>query len=261
MKMWRRLYGDVFEGSMAGRKDALVLFMYLISRADDRGFVRRSSVRVVTACTGLTEGEYAGALAELEAPDLNSRSKAEGGRRLMPEDDGWLIVNFEHYQGIQKVEHRRESVRRAVARHRAKERLTVIGNQLTGDYPRLEERRGEESEKRGDGTSVESSASTSLPTSRVGVRTVPAARSRFAPPSPDEVRNYCLERRNGIDPMVFIDHYTSNGWKVGKNPMKDWKAAVRTWEKNGYRHQNGAGKVSGGTLMELGRRMKEAERG
>lgn len=55
--------------------------------------------------------------------------------------------------------------------------------------------------------------------------------SRFTPPTLDDVRNYCIERNNGVDPERFVDYYTSNGWKVGKNSMKDWKAAVRTWEK------------------------------
>ena len=53
----------------------------------------------------------------------------------------------------------------------------------------------------------------------------------FRPPKLEEVEAYCLERGNGVDPQHFIDYYTSNGWRVGRNPMKDWKAAVRTWEK------------------------------
>lgn len=53
----------------------------------------------------------------------------------------------------------------------------------------------------------------------------------FEKPTLDEVRDYCLNRKNDIDPEMFIDFYESNGWKVGKNPMKDWKACVRTWEK------------------------------
>lgn len=56
-------------------------------------------------------------------------------------------------------------------------------------------------------------------------------RKRFSPPTRDEVADYCEERRNGIDPDRFIAYYESNGWKVGRNPMKDWRAAVRTWEK------------------------------
>ena len=54
---------------------------------------------------------------------------------------------------------------------------------------------------------------------------------RFTPPSVADVEAYCLERGNSVDPERFVDFYTSKGWKVGKEPMKDWKAAVRTWEK------------------------------
>lgn len=56
--------------------------------------------------------------------------------------------------------------------------------------------------------------------------------SRFFPPSVDDVRAYCQERGNNVDAERFINHYTSNGWMVGKNKMKDWKAAVRTWERS-----------------------------
>lgn len=59
-----------------------------------------------------------------------------------------------------------------------------------------------------------------------------ASASRFKPPTVEEVSEYCRERKNRVDPQRFVDYYTSNGWKVGRNTMKDWKAAVRTWEKN-----------------------------
>lgn len=59
----------------------------------------------------------------------------------------------------------------------------------------------------------------------------PTKNKKFEKPTLDEVRDYCLNRENDIDPEMFIDFYESNGWKVGKNPMKDWKACVRTWEK------------------------------
>lgn len=55
---------------------------------------------------------------------------------------------------------------------------------------------------------------------------------RFAKPDVEEVRAYCLERGNSVDAQKFVDYYESNGWRVGRNPMKDWKAAVRTWERN-----------------------------
>ena len=58
-------------------------------------------------------------------------------------------------------------------------------------------------------------------------------------PTVEEVREYCKERGNQVDPERWFDYYTSNGWKVGKNPMKDWKAAVRTWERTdeGKKHK------------------------
>ena len=57
---------------------------------------------------------------------------------------------------------------------------------------------------------------------------------RFVAPTVEEVAEYCRERSNGIDAARFVDYYTANGWKVGRNSMKDWKSAVRTWERNGY---------------------------
>jgi hypothetical protein len=59
-------------------------------------------------------------------------------------------------------------------------------------------------------------------------------KKRFTPPTFDEVKAYCLERKNSVDPQRFVDYYSSNGWKVGKNAMKDWRAAIRTWERSGY---------------------------
>lgn len=56
--------------------------------------------------------------------------------------------------------------------------------------------------------------------------------TRFVKPTLEEVKAYCRERMNMVDAEKFMNYYESNGWKVGKNPMKDWKAAIRTWEKS-----------------------------
>lgn len=56
-------------------------------------------------------------------------------------------------------------------------------------------------------------------------------RKVFAKPTAEEVKAYCAERKNNVDANKFIDFYESKGWLIGKNPMKDWKACVRTWEK------------------------------
>ena len=74
----------------------------------------------------------------------------------------------------------------------------------------------------------------------------------FVAPTLEEVQAYCEERNNNVDAQRFIDYYTSNGWKVGKNSMKDWKAAVRTWERNNDqgRHSGDAQKSSGKWHLE-----------
>ena len=65
--------------------------------------------------------------------------------------------------------------------------------------------------------------------------------SKFVKPTLQEVKAYCIERGNDVDPERFINHYEANGWMVGKNKMKDWRAAVRNWERN--RASKSAGQV------------------
>lgn len=57
----------------------------------------------------------------------------------------------------------------------------------------------------------------------------------FRPPTLDEVKEYCDERNSGISAEHFYDYYSSNGWQVGRTKMKDWKAAVRTWERTEFK--------------------------
>ena len=62
--------------------------------------------------------------------------------------------------------------------------------------------------------------------------THPPKAKRFVKPTLEEIKAYCQSRQNGVDAERFYDYYESNGWRVGKSPMKDWKAAVRTWERS-----------------------------
>lgn len=76
----------------------------------------------------------------------------------------------------------------------------------------------------------------------------PPTRRRFSPPTVDEVKKYCREQGFSVDAERFVDHYESNGWMVGKNKMKDWKAAVRNWSRkekpnNGNNGKTGSEKV------------------
>ena len=64
-------------------------------------------------------------------------------------------------------------------------------------------------------------------------------RKVFSTPTVDDVRAYCLERNNKVDPQSFVDFYESKGWMIGKNKIKDWKAAVRTWERSETKTRQG----------------------
>jgi hypothetical protein len=121
---------------------------------------------------------------------------------LETDEKGRLIaVNFEEHNGKTAKRRAAESVRKMSARHADKKR------------PREEKRREERD------------------TTKSGIS--------CARPSIDDVAAYCRERGNTVDPQSWMDHYTANGWKVGRNPMKDWKAAVRQWERNDLRKPSG----------------------
>ncbi len=70
---------------------------------------------------------------------------------------------------------------------------------------------------------------TELPVSKTTTKT-----KKFVKPTIEEISAYCAERNNNVDPQRVLDYYESNGWKVGKNPMQNWKATVRTWEHNNF---------------------------
>ena len=65
-------------------------------------------------------------------------------------------------------------------------------------------------------------------------RTPKRARTRFVKPTVEEVKAFCSERKNAVDAERFHAYYESNGWRVGRSPMTDWRAAIKTWERNGY---------------------------
>nr|DAE07792.1 MAG TPA: helix-turn-helix domain protein [Siphoviridae sp. ct5kv15] len=79
---------------------------------------------------------------------------------------------------------------------------------------------------------------------------------RFTPPTLEDVKAYCQERNNQVDPERFLDFYSAKGWMIGKNKMKDWKAAVRTWERKDATRQQEPTKLS----PEERQRRREEER-
>lgn len=75
-------------------------------------------------------------------------------------------------------------------------------------------------------------------------QSVAASNFRFKKPTVEEIAAYCAERKNNVDPQAFFDFYESKGWRVGNQPMKDWKACIRTWERR--EQASGSGKPTAG---------------
>lgn len=75
---------------------------------------------------------------------------------------------------------------------------------------------------------------------------------KFSPPSVDEVMEYCTQRGNSVDADRFVDYYSANGWMLGRNHMRDWKAAVRTWEKGGKTNGHHVDRLRGNSESKSG---------
>ena len=67
-------------------------------------------------------------------------------------------------------------------------------------------------------------------------------KAKFVKPTIEDIRCFCEERNNGIDADEFFNFYESKGWVIGKSPMKDWKACIRTWERNKLKSQRPTGR-------------------
>ena len=135
--------------------------------------------------------------------------------------DGTIcIANWEKHQNASKLAEMREYNRIAQQKSRAKRKLLSAVND------------SQENVNDSQDTDIEEDKEKEEDKENNSVSQAKARATRFTPPTLEEVKAYCLERQNNVDAQRFVDYYTSNGWLVGKNKMKDWRAAVRTWERN-----------------------------
>ena len=151
------------------------------------------------------------------------------------------VAGWEEYQNVEGLDKIREQTRKRVAAYREKQAQKALpdGNATCnvtvthGNAP--EEEREEDLDIRNKNDNM--GDPTDAPERKRSTR------KPFIPPTVEEVREYCTERGNSVDAEAFIDFYESKGWMIGKNKMKDWKAAVRTWEQGDKRK---GVKVNGG---------------
>lgn len=143
------------------------------------------------------------------------------------------IAGWEEYQNVEGLDRIREQTRKRVAAHRQRQaQKTLPDGNVPCNVTVTSGNAGEE-EREEDSDIREKNDNRGNPADVPEVKR--STRKPFNPPTVEEVRAYCTERGNGVDPEAFVDFYASKGWMIGKNKMKDWKAAVRTWEQGDKR--------------------------
>lgn len=143
------------------------------------------------------------------------------------------IPNWNKHQTLDSYEKKKERDRIYSAERRAKQRLLISANEKSSDSRLTSNDKSlsvaiseEEKEKE-----IELDKDNNIGDSNESRCSQRYKRKPFVQPTVEEVQAYCMERMNNVNAESFVDFYESKGWYVGKNKMKDWKAAVRTWEK------------------------------
>lgn len=230
-RMYAKIFAQIYDGTLCskGPWESLVTFQQLLILADKDGCVDMTA-SAISRRTTIPQRVIDVGIAALLLPDPDSRTPDEEGKRIVPLTEGrswgWRIVNYTHYRNLRDEESRREYHRKYW--HTRKEKLNST-QQLNTPQPELDQ-----------GSKQYAVSSKQVTTTDVAsppvTQKVCKKRMQFVKPTLDEVIEYCKQRKNSVSPNAWYSHYESNGWRVGKNPMRNWQAAIRTWESNATKY-------------------------
>ena len=159
-------------------------------------------------------------------------------------DNGfYTIVGWGEYQNVDGMDKVREQTRKRVAEFK-KNKKSQVGNVTSNAEVTHGNVTGNTEVTQGNATEEEEKEYNTLSISAC-TRVAPPKAPYFTPPTIEEIREYCVSRNNNVNPEQFYDFYESKGWMVGNARMKDWKAAVRTWERRSERAPASAQKHKG----------------
>ena len=152
-------------------------------------------------------------------------------------DNGfYTIVGWGEYQNVDGMDKVREQTRKRVAEFK-KNKKSQAGNVTSNAEVTHGNVTGNTEVTQGNATEEEREEEKEYNTLSISActRDAPTKAPYFTPPNIEEIREYCVSRNNNVNPEQFYDFYESKGWMVGNARMKDWKAAVRTWERRSER--------------------------
>lgn len=212
--MFAKVFSQIFDSTIAEDYKVRHIFMDLLVMADSDGVVDKTP-QAISRIANVPLEHVQAALAILSQPDISSRTKDHEGRRIELIDNsrdwGWRLVNFQKYREIRDEEARRIA-------NRSYKRDQRKRQQLSASVPD-----SQQSQPRSAHTEVEVEVDKELKEQK---------QKRFSPPTLEEVDSYIQSRSSKVNAIKFWNHYESNGWLVGKNRMKSWKAAVAKWEQD-----------------------------
>lgn len=222
--MYGKIFESIYDGTLAEDWRALVTFQQMIILSDSEGIVDMTPT-AISRRTGIPIEHIKAGIEILEAADPYSRTPDQDGKRILRIDPerpwGWQLVNHEKYRSMRSAEDRKEYMRNYMRERRENEKTQE--NQESCKQESLHVNTDKQELARLANESVSSSVSV------LNKKNESKKSKRFEKPSLPEIREYCQEINSSINPTTFFNHYETIGWKVGKNPMKDWKAAVRGW--------------------------------
>jgi hypothetical protein len=202
-------------------KETKLVWITMLAMKDYQGNVP-GSIPGLAHIAGVSIEDCQKAIEKLKSPDPYSRTKDFEGRRIEDIEGGWIILNANKYREKRDPATRREQTRKAVQKYRdnAKEDTESCNHNVSQSKPQKAH------------TYTDITASGNINPQKDCKPKLPSARTvGFCKPTGSEVTDYARGIGYDLDGQSFVDWYESNGWKVGKNAMKDWRAAVRTWKQ------------------------------
>jgi|GEM_PF-1956504 len=234
--MYAKVFRQIFDSSIADDYRVRLVFEDLLKLADPNGVVdmtREAISRVTNVPLELVNQ----GIAALESPDPKSRSAGHEGRRIVLLDEhrdwGWIIVNYDRYRRLGSEEQRRENTRTRVKHFRDRERER--GGEQVVDVKACN----------ADVTSSNvshSTSSSSFTLKKEGI--VKGGKS----PNPGIEAVKLQGAKIGLPDIEcekFFDYYEANGWRVGKNPMRLWTAALANWKRHWLEYSTESARSTG----------------
>lgn len=227
--MYGKIFEQIYDSSICDDWKALIVFQQMIILSDDEGFIDMTH-EAISRRTNIPLDIIKYGIKKLEDPDLRSRNSNFDGRRIMRLDDhrdwGWKVINKIFYKNLASREEKKRQDRDRINRKR---KMTKENINDSNDVASCRK----ESQSVADVAHTDTYTNTNKKKERKK-----NSKKNFSIPTLQEIKDYCTERKNQIDPEQFFDFYESNGWVVGKSKMKNWKASVRTWEKRNFDNGN-----------------------